>query len=271
MLEKIGMNKKLYSGILVIVTVSMLSMGWIIVWRSGSDSSHFDLIVSIIVGSAVAVFVALVATWILVRRVLVPLHLLEEMAHKVVEGDFEANFNYQARDDVWRAKEAVHSMVATIKRKTGQSEGILQGLVVPYLFVDTQERVLSTNQECLQMLELEGKPEDYLGQTLAQVFYNDSSRTTAVGRAMDEDTEFRNLDVEIQGHKGGIVNVLANVFALKDMDGNLIGGICLYIDQTQIKNQAQVLAEKNDSVLRVVEDVNSISKKITAALDHLSS
>lgn len=270
MLNKIGFDKKIYSGIVLIVLISILSMGWIILWRFEPDSSYFNLFTSIGLGAGVAVFLALVMTWFLSRQILSPMHLLAEMAHKVAEGDLEAKFNYPAKDDIGRIVNAVYDMVATVKLKMGQSDGILQGLVVPYLFVDTEEKVISTNQECLQMLELEGKPEDYLGQTLAQVFYNDSSRATAVGRAMNEGLEFRNLDVEIQGHKGGVVNVLANVFALKDTDGSLIGGICLYIDQTQVKEQAQILAEKNDSVMQVIDDVNAVAVEVTASLKQLS-
>ena len=56
---------------------------------------------------------------------------------------------------------------------------------MPYLLVDTKERALSTNKACLGMLEIDDSVESCLGKTLAELFYNDSSRKTAVGKSMN--------------------------------------------------------------------------------------
>ena len=54
-------------------------------------------------------------------------------------------------------------------------DGILRGLPMPYLLVDTKERALSTNRACLTMLEIDDSIESCLGKTLAELFYNGSS------------------------------------------------------------------------------------------------
>ena len=88
-------------------------------------------------------------------------------------------------------------------------DGILRGLPMPYLLVDTKERALSTNRACLTMLEIDDSIESCMGKTLAELFYNDPTRKTAVGKSIATGECFKNLEVTIGGHKGGKVNVLA--------------------------------------------------------------
>jgi methyl-accepting chemotaxis protein len=63
--------------------------------------------------------------------------------------------------------------------------GLLDGIHLPFLLVDTQERVQFTNELLLSMLEIDGGKEKQYRRTLSEVFYNDPSRKTMVGRAMN--------------------------------------------------------------------------------------
>ncbi|OGR38029.1 MAG: hypothetical protein A2051_07000 [Desulfovibrionales bacterium GWA2_65_9] len=158
-----------------------------------------------------------------------------------------------------------------LKHQTGLAQGILSGLPVPFLLVDEQERAVSSNMECLQMLELDGKPQDYYGQTLAQIFYNDPARKTAVGRSIKDGEVFRNLEVAIKGHKGGTRNVLANVFPLYDTDKRCIGGLCLYLDMTALKQNEQVILEKNESIGKTAVNANALCARLRDASNQLSA
>ena len=160
---------------------------------------------------------------------------------------------------------------AELKHQTGLAQGILGGLPVPFLLVDEQERAVCSNMECLQMLELDGKPQDYYGQTLAQIFYNDPGRKTAVGRSIKDGEVFRNLEVAIKGHKGGTRNVLANVFALHDSDRRCIGGLCLYLDMTALKQKEQSLISKDESISQTALDANALCARLRDASARLST
>ena len=158
-----------------------------------------------------------------------------------------------------------------LKHQTGLAQGILSGLPVPFLLVDEQERAVCSNRECLEMLELDGKPQDYYGQTLAQIFYNDPGRKTAVGRSIKDGEVFRNLEVAIKGHKGGTRNVLANVFPLYDTDKRCIGGLCLYLDMTALKQKEQSLIAKDESISQTALDANALCARLRDASARLSS
>jgi PAS fold. len=129
-------------------------------------------------------------------------------------------------------------------------DGILRGLPMPYLLVDTNERALSTNRACLNMLEIDDSIESCLGKTLAHLFYNDPTRKTAVGKSMATGECFKNLEVTIGGHKGGKVNVLANVFPIYNAEGACIGGMCVYVDMTALNEAQRQITEKNQRMGR---------------------
>jgi methyl-accepting chemotaxis protein len=165
---------------------------------------------------------------------------------------------------------AAAALSAELKHQTGLAQGILGGLPMPFLLVDEKERAVCSNQDCLTMLELDGRPQDYYGQTLAQIFYNDPGRKTAVGRSINGGEVFRNLEVEIKGHKGGVRNVLANVFPLYDSDKRCLGGLCLYLDMTLLKQKEQVIVQKNGAIERAAQDANALCQRLREASRQLS-
>jgi len=165
---------------------------------------------------------------------------------------------------------ALQTMGAELKHQAGLAQGILGGLPMPFLLVDEKERAVCSNPECLEMLELSGRPEDYYGQTLAQIFYNDPSRKTAVGRSIGGGEVFRNLEVEIKGHRGGVRNVLANVFPLYDLDRRCIGGLCLYLDMTLLKQKEQVIVDKSAAIERTALEANALCQRLREASRQLS-
>ncbi|EHJ49149.1 methyl-accepting chemotaxis sensory transducer with Pas/Pac sensor [Solidesulfovibrio carbinoliphilus subsp. oakridgensis] len=145
--------------------------------------------------------------------------------------------------------EALSRALAELGRSVGTTRGfftgILKGLPIPFLLVDPDERTLFTNDATLRMLEIDGPPESQLGRTLAEVFYNDPGRETVVGKAMRQKMVFSNKEVTITGHKGGRRNVFYNVFPLLDAAGAVIGGLCLYLDTTELKAKEEALSREN--------------------------
>ncbi len=155
-------------------------------------------------------------------------------------------------------------------KNTGFFKGIVQGLPMPFLLVDTKERALFTNQATLDMLQIDGTIEDQLGRTLSDIFYNDPSRQTAVGKAMHEGELFRNLEVTITGHKGGKRHVLANVYALRDKNDICIGGLCIYLDMTRLKQAEEHLQNQNLIIKETAQQADFISTQLASASQQLA-
>ena len=149
-------------------------------------------------------------------------------------------------------------------------DGILRGLPMPYLLVDTKERALSTNRACLNMLEIDDSIESCLGKTLAELFYNDPTRKTAVGKSIATGECFKNLEVTIGGHKGGKVNVLANVFPIYNSSKECIGGMCVYVDMTALNNAQREITEKNQRMAEVAQALEETMDELAKIVEALT-
>ena len=158
--------------------------------------------------------------------------------------------------------QAVLTIVSVLKKERGLARGILKGLPMPYLLVDTKERTVSTNEACLKMLEIDRDIESCLGKTLAELFYNDPTRETAVGKSMANGSFFANLDVTITGHKGSITHVLANVFPIYDEDKTCVGGLCLYVDMTRLKHAEKQIEAKNEKMVLAAKKLKDSARYI---------
>ena len=165
----------------------------------------------------------------------------------------------------------VKKLIEELKHEKGALLGVIKGLPVPYLFVDTDERALFTNQECLDMLEIDGAPESQIGNTLGEIFYNDSTRETAVGQSIKNGKVFKNLEVTINGHKGGQCHVLANVYPLYNLDGGCVGGVCLYLDMTKLKQHEEELVAQHGLIAASAEKVSVITERLSASCAEISS
>lgn len=154
---------------------------------------------------------------------------------------------------------ALQTLSTTLHHEKGLSRGVFSGLPMPYLCVDTREKAIFLNQACLDMLEIDGPVEACLGKTLAELFYNDPGRKTAVGDAIRDGKRFHNLDVSITGHKGRIIQVLANVFPLCADDGTCVGGLCLYVDMTALHNAQQLIKLKSEKMLEAAGSLKQVA------------
>ena len=194
---------------------------------------------------------------------------LEEYVTAILHNNFSAPAPEYSSANV-SAQQTV-ALVDALKREKGTLLSIVEGLPMPFLLVDTDEKALFTNQECMDMLEIDDAPEAQLGRTLPEIFYNDPTRKSAVGQAIDNGKVFRNLEVTIAGHKGGKRHVLANVYPLYDLSGQCIGGFCLYVDMTALKDREDQLAEQNALIADTAKKVSDITDGLAAASTEISA
>ncbi|WP_428560863.1 MAG: methyl-accepting chemotaxis protein [Solidesulfovibrio sp. DCME] len=165
---------------------------------------------------------------------------------------------------------ALRQCAEETRTRRGFLTGILDGLPIPFLLVDPAERTLFTNEATMRMLEIDGPPSSQLGRTLAEVFYNDSKRETVVGKAMRQDMVFSNKEVTITGHKGGRCDVFYNVFPLKDASGAIIGGLCLYLDVTELRAKEAAICRQNEETADRAAKAAAIAGDLAATAKTLS-
>ncbi len=220
------------------------------------------LIVAALALSALALVVAMV----LIRAE----HAGRSQARRFVEAVAGGNMALEL-DGTDALGAAARQLVNALKREKGLVKGIVEGLPMPFLLVDAQEKTVFTNQACLDMVEIDGDPKAQLGKTLAEIFYNDPTRKTAVGQAISDGKVFRNLEVTITGHKGGMRHVLANVYPLYDLEGKCIGGFCLYVDMTALKSKEAQIQAQNEAIAQTAARVTDIANTLAQSSEELSA
>ncbi|SIN78421.1 methyl-accepting chemotaxis protein [Halodesulfovibrio marinisediminis] len=194
---------------------------------------------------------------------------LQDYLSEILQDNFDAPYPNFASQNVNFS--LIKNLIEELKREKGVLLGVIKGLPVPYLFVDAEEKALFTNQECMDMLEIDGSPESQYGNTLGEIFYNDKTRETAVGQSIKSGKVFKNLEVTINGHKGGQRHVLANVYPLYNMDRVCVGGLCLYIDMTMLKEHEESLVAQHELIADSAEKIAVITDRLTASCSEISS
>ncbi len=234
-----------------------------------SDGAHPAAWVA---GIALIAVLCMAAAWYSVVRQRTALRTLRDYLVALAEGKLDASPDSRAHEaSIAPLTASVTALATAYLMEMGLKKGIIEGLPTPFLLVDTKERALYTNQECLDMLEIDGDPKSQHGRTLAEIFYNDSSRQTAVGQSIANGKVFSNLEVTITGHRGGVRHVLANVYPLYDMGGTCVGGFCLYLDMTVLKQKEEQICAHSDMVARAASRAMDISNGLASAAEELSA
>jgi len=196
---------------------------------------------------------------------------LVRLAQGVAGGDLTIRDEAPMPREFDLVRQAFGHAVDELKHRISAAEGVLDNLPMPFLMVDVDERVVRSNQATMKMLELDGEVSSQYGKKLGDVFYNDPTRQTAVGKSIHNGDRFVNLEVQISGHKGGKVDVLANVFPLYGLDGDCIGGFCIYLDMTDNKTKERHILEQNKAITETAETAGRISGETAAAAEELSA
>ncbi len=205
------------------------------------------------------------------RRLTAPIRQMAVQANEVAKGNYDYSFDYQIKDDIGRTIGAMQHMVGSIKQQIGLLNGILHGLVVPYIMVDDQGKITRTNQAFVHLLGQEGDPEELQGQDASDILQDNINQDLWIKKAIQENKSFREQEMQLQNNQGRTLHLQVSAFPLLDLDEQLIGGFSLFIDQTQIKDQAERLERHNHRVQQVSTSVNSIADQVSTAAEELSS
>ena len=223
------------------------------------------------VSTVLALAVALVFTWFISRQLMSPMTRLATMVQEVAKGNFAADFDYRAQDAIGETIQAVRDMVKEMKNKLGFSQGVINGISLGFVVVDTEERITFVNQFLVDFVEDSRSLDQIQGLKLADFFYAEPNRQTIVGRCMEEGVSKTKVQVEIQTKKGNLAFAQFDSSPLYDLDGKLIGGFSLLSDLTENKKNEELISAQNEKIKRVAEQTNHIAEQVSSASDELAA
>jgi methyl-accepting chemotaxis protein len=219
------------------------------------------------------VLIAVVTGIIFVNRTLVlrPLIAVEGFTHAITEGNLQATLAGSFRFELATLATNLRQMVAELKNKLGFAQGVLSGLTIPFVVSDTAGRIIFTNEPAIRLLELSGRPEDFIGMTASAFFYGEEGRPTISGRTLEERKPITNVLREIATHKGNTVFCHIDAAPIYDLDGNCIAAFALVMDLTEIRAQQMKIEAQNTVIAKTAADATQVADRMAQGAEEVSA
>jgi methyl-accepting chemotaxis protein len=221
--------------------------------------------------AAVVSLFLIAALWLAGRRILVPLRAIEHFATCFAGGDFTTCLQGTFSGELREVADSLAAMTAKVQDVIGFNQGVLKGISEPYVVVDAQSRLLLTNTALLEIIQVEGRPEDYYGQDVARFFYGDPGRKTVLSEAM-HDNRGITKEVELTGRKGGKRFILIAASPLyNDITGKLMGALCLYTDLTAMRERETIILDQSEAVSKAAQQAEGVARELTESAGRLTA
>jgi methyl-accepting chemotaxis protein len=219
------------------------------------------------------VLVAVVTGIILVNRALVlrPLIAVEGFTHAVTDGNLQATLTGSFRYELGTLATNLRGMVAELKNKLGFAQGVLSGLTIPFVVSDTEGNVIFTNESALRLMELDGRPEDFIGMSASAFFYGKEGQPTISSRTLAERKPITNVMREIATRKGNTVFCHIDAAPIYDLDGNCIAAFALIMNLTEIRAQQQKIEAQNTVIAKTAADATLVADRMAQGAEELSA
>jgi len=225
------------------------------------------------IAAAVALPVAALVIWLMVRQLMVPMQRLATLAQQVARGNFDYTFHYAADDTIGATVRAVQAMVGELRMRLGFSQGVLDGVVVPCVVVDLANNITHVNAEALNVLRRAGAPSEWLGCQLGELVYGstaDAARPVLTRRSMerrDRVAEDVVLDPQADGREVVLHMVATPIY---DLDGELMGAISLWVDLTHERAQHARLDAQNAVIAATAREAEDIARRVASSAHELA-
>ena len=191
-----------------------------------------------------------------------------QAAQRLAAGDYAWNFEPAGAGLVREHQEALAGMLARFKREYSLANGVMMAMNTPCAVVDVDENFIFGNPGLIRMVEHTGKPGDYYGQNVALFFYGDAGRPTVLRTAMRDNTAI-SKEVEFTGRRGTRLNVHIDASPLFDIEGRLMGALCIYTDLTAIRRSEAQLLEQNGKISQAVGKIGEVSSRLFSTAEVL--
>ncbi|MDD3312223.1 methyl-accepting chemotaxis protein [Pseudodesulfovibrio sp.] len=202
------------------------------------------------------------------RSVGLPLTLASEYVRRILD----ARYAETDGDGLARALPVlgagIRELSERFKERLGFSESFLKGLPIPICIVDTDSNVAFLNRECLDMLGSPREPEFFYGKQISRIFYKDDRRSK-IADCMEHNSRGMNVEAKFIHEDGSDIHVLINLFPLTDVEGEVTGGCCLYLNTTELKRHERAITQQNERIGKAAAEATEVSEELADAATQL--
>jgi len=210
-----------------------------------------NILIGIIIPVFLAGFVLIVLISIINKKLIAPLNWLAQFIEELVKG------NYSAKQPVvyFTILDELNKAMAILRDKIEIQLGYLEKIPNPVMLVDKEFNIEFVNSSGANVVGSD--PKSLLGRKCYDQFKTEHCRTEkcAVAQAMAKD---KIITEETIAHPlGSNIPIMYTGAAIKDRDGNIIGGLENFIDISDIKDRENYLARSTETILKGMELLSS--------------
>ncbi len=249
------------------LAVTVCGFGWL--WLTLPS----DTVPAVIPVGVVAVCACFVVTglpaMLLARRISTSLTETRETATRLMNGDYTATLHCAGKDELAQTRNELDALVARFKHDLGFAQGVLKGIDTPFVVVNTEEVLTYTNPALLTILQHSGNPKDFYGQNVAHFFYGDASRRTVLRDSLEK-LSVTAREVELTGRKGGKRTLYIHASPLFDLNGTLMGALCIYQDLTELRAREAEIVAKNQAISQAARESEQVSLEVARLAEEVA-
>ncbi len=198
-------------------------------------------------------------------------------AEAAANGRAAGGLGVTGSDETGRLAESLRSMARTITSKDAYLSGLMNGVAVPFSVITAQDTVLYTNRHMMDLMEIEGRPEDQIGKQSGEYMWGVKGRDTLSSVAL-RDRQLKVADRTVETRRGKVRHVHISTAPFFDTDNTLLGTVSIWLDQTEVVNakeeaqraMAEGMLQAASQLEGVVEVVTSASEELSAQIEQSS-
>ncbi len=247
-------------------------------WIIGLTANHSEMASgaihqrNVLLGVGLVNIVAVILAILFISRRLIfgPLSRIVSFVGKVADGNYQAELQGKFQFELVSLADDIKAMVAEIKNKIGFSQGALQAIKTPALVIGTDQKIIWANQEVVDLVGLNEKPEDIIGWSGGKFLYDEENKQTLSDKAIAEQRAM-SADVDYTNRLGDKRAISIATTPFYDMDNNLLGAFSFWMDLTEIKAQQRKIEAQNEKIAETAREAFAVADQMAGAAEELSA
>jgi methyl-accepting chemotaxis protein len=232
----------------------------------GKRQHHLEACRRYLVLAILSLFVG----FLFAKNLATPILYLADRAKSITSGDFSVDIRINRKDELGTLGEAFRAMVIQLRERLAFSQGILSGIVAPFIVADVNGKIIYLNEQILQYWGIPGKPEEQYGKTPGEFFYNGGEQKTPIDHVLENQEML--LDVPLTRINAKMEKKFMRITTSPfwDMDGNLMGACQLIIDETESRKQQNRVMALHEHINLSINEAYKIAGQQAAAFSRLN-
>ena len=219
---------------------------------------------------AFACLVIIGLTYILFVCILRPLQRITKYSLDCREGrEAGCMICIDAKDEFGTLASNLRQMTEHLQERLAFAQGVLSGITVPCSVFSPDDKTIFTNKYMLDLIERDGDPKDYKGQTSGQYIWNDKSRETLSTKALRE-KKLLSTEMEFKTHKGNTRHARVSSSPFYNKKGDLLGTLSIWIDFTGLMKHQQEIEENGQRIAELAHQAHNVANNVSSSSSEIS-